>query len=590
MWVDGITMQTFSCDIETDGIEATKVWCIAVQDVYTEETKVWYPEQGWDINENGSFQDWLDSGEVDSIVFHNGIAFDVPVLEELHSICFNNVTVEDTLIMSQLDSPRREGGHSLANWGEYLGYHKGDHEDWSKLSTEMVEYCIRDTEITSKVYKILRQKGLSQDAKELEYAIKRQCTIQEKNGWLFDERGAIKILQQVNDDLRNAEEEVHKTFKPLPLWKSKTPVKNRFKKDFTRTKGYQAEVELQCHTNEEGDYGYWHYPELNLGSRQQVGRHPMHYGWKPEVFTETGRPKVDESTLKDVEIPEAKLIGRYLMLQKRQGQINSWLDALDETTGRIHSRVHTMGTVTHRMSSSNPNLQQVTASGKEYGSEMRALFTVPEDKVLVGADLSGLELRCLAHYMKDENYTKELLTGDIHTANQKSAGLDTRDKAKTFIYAFLYGAGDKKIGSIAGGGVEEGKKLKENFLNNTPSLKKLRERVAKASDKGYLKGLDGRVIRVRSQHASLNFLLQSAGAIISKRAWELFNNMAEYEGFKYKQLGVIHDEIQIECSPNDAEAIGYLIVDAMEMTTEYYKLNCPITGDFKIGRSWNDTH
>jgi len=269
MWVDGITMQTFSCDIETDGIEATKVWCIAVQDVYTEETKVWYPEQGWDINENGSFQDWLDSGEVDSIVFHNGIAFDVPVLEELHSICFNNVTVEDTLIMSQLDSPRREGGHSLANWGEYLGYHKGDHEDWSKLSTEMVEYCIRDTEITSKVYKILRQKGLSQDAKELEYAIKRQCTIQEKNGWLFDERGAIKILQQVNDDLRNAEEEVHKTFKPLPLWKSKTPVKNRFKKDFTRTKGYQAEVELQCHTNEEGDYGYWHYPELNLGSRNR---------------------------------------------------------------------------------------------------------------------------------------------------------------------------------------------------------------------------------------------------------------------------------------------------------------------------------
>ncbi len=454
----------------------------------------------------------------------------------------------------------------------------------------MVEYCIRDTEITSKVYKILRQKGLSQDAKELEYAIKRQCTVQEKNGWLFDERGAIEILQSINEDLRKSEEEVHKKFKPLPLWKSKTPVKNKFKNDNTRTKGYQAEVELECHHNEDGDYGYWHYPELNLGSRLQVGRHLIHYGWKPEVFTETGRPKVDESTLKDVEIPEAKLIGRYLMLQKRQGQVNSWLDALDEQTGRIHSRVHTMGTVTHRMSSSNPNLQQVTASGKEYGSEMRSLFIVPKDKVLVGADLSGLELRCLAHYMKDDKYTKSLLTGDIHTVNQKSAGLDTRDKAKTFIYAFLYGAGDKKIGSIAGGGVVEGKKLKENFLNNTPSLKKLRERVGKASDKGYLKALDGRHIRVRSQHASLNFLLQSAGAIISKRAWEIFHNMAEYEGFKYKQLGVIHDEIQIECSPDDAEALGYLIVDAMEMTTDYYKLNCPITGDFKIGRSWNDTH
>ena len=586
----GMTPPIFSCDIETDGLNPTKVWCIAVQNTYSESTKVWYPNEGWDINENGSFQDWLDSEEVSSLVFHNGIAFDIPVLQKLYNIDFSNVEVEDTLIMSQLDNPRREGGHSLAKWGEYLGYPKGEHEDWSKLSTEMVNYCLRDTEITTKVFKIMIQKQLSKDALQLEYEIKRHCTIQERNGWLFDEKSAIEILQKINEDLRKAEEEVHKKFKPLPVWKSKTPVKNRFKKDFTRTKGYQAEVELQCHTNDEGDYGYWHYPELNLGSRQQVGRHLMHYGWKPEVFTDTGKPKVDESTLKDVDIPEAKLISRYLMLQKRQGQVNSWLDALDKDTQRIHSRVHTMGTVTHRMSSSNPNLQQVTASGKEYGSEMRSLFTVPKDKVLVGADLSGLELRCLAHYMKDDKYTRELLTGDIHTANQKSAGLDTRDKAKTFIYAFLYGAGDEKIGSITGGTAKEGKILKENFLNNTPALKKLRERVSKASEKGYLKGLDGRKIRVRSPHASLNFLLQSAGAIISKRAWEIFHNMAEYEGFKYKQLGIIHDEIQIECSPEDAEAIGYLIVDAMTVTTEHYKLNCPMTGTFKVGRSWNDTH
>jgi DNA polymerase I-like protein with 3'-5' exonuclease and polymerase domains len=276
------------------------------------------------------------------------------------------------------------------------------------------------------------------------------------------------------------------------------------------------------------------------------------------------------------------------MLQKRQGQINSWLDEYNDDTGRIHARVHTMGTVTHRMSSSNPNLQQVTASGKEYGSEMRALFIVPEDKVLVGADLSGLELRCLAHYMKDDNYTKSLLTEDIHTVNQKSAGLKTRDESKRFIYAFLYGGGDFLIGKIVGGGIAEGKKVKEKFLDNTPSLKKLRESVLKASNKGYLKALDGRRVVVRSEHAALNFLLQSAGAIIAKRAWEIFHILAD--DFDYKQLGVIHDEIQIECSPDDAEAIGYLIVDAMECTTAYYKLNCPITGTFKIGRNWNETH
>ena len=581
-------MRTFSCDIETDGLNPSVVWCIALQDVHDNQIITFH---GDTLN---LFKPFIES-EAMTLVFHNGIAFDVPVLERLLGIVFddgnyNVIEIEDTLIMSQLDEPRREGGHSLANWGEIMGFEKGEYEDWSKFSDEMLEYCKRDAEVTAKLYRLMLQKGLSKDALQLEYATKEHCSLQERNGWKFDQRGAMDVLQQINEDLRKVEEEVHKKFVPLPVWKSKKAVKNKFKKDHTRTKGYQAEVDLQCHTNDKGDYGYYSYPEFNLGSRQQVGRHLVHYGWKPTVFTMTGKPKVDESTLKDVNIPEAKLIARYLMLQKRQGQVNSWLDEYNEDTGRIHARVHTMGTVTHRMSSSNPNLQQVTASGKEYGSEMRALFTVPEDKVLVGADLSGLELRCLAHYMKDDKYTKSLLTEDIHTVNQKSAGLETRDESKRFIYAFLYGAGDFLIGKIVGGGIKEGKEVKAKFLENTPALKKLRESVRRASNKGYLKALDGRRVLVRSEHASLNFLLQSAGAIISKRAWETFHNMAGYEGLEYKQLGVIHDEIQIECNPDDAEAIGYLIVDAMEFTTEYYKLNCPITGTFKIGRNWNDTH
>ena len=574
-------MRTFSCDIETDGLNPSVIWCIVLQDVHDNQIIAFH---GDSLN---LFKPYIES-EAMALVFHNGIDFDIPVLERLLGIDFTDIDIEDTLVMSQLDEPRREGGHSLSSWGEFMGFEKGEHEDWSKFSQEMLEYCKRDVQVTTKLYKLMMQKGLSKDAKQLEYATKKQCSLQERTGWMFDNHGAMILLQQINEDLRRAEEEVHKTFKPLPIWRSKQPVKNKFKKNNTRTKGYQAEVALQCHTNDEGDYGYWAYPELNLGSRQQVGRHLMHYGWKPEVFTATKLPKVDESTLKDVDIPEAKLIARYLMLQKRQGQVNSWLDEFNPDTGRIHARVHTMGTVTHRMSSSNPNLQQVTASGKEYGAEMRALFIVPEDKVLLGADLSGLELRCLAHYMKDDKYTKEIVSGDIHTANQKATGLDNRDKAKTFIYAFLYGAGDAKIGSIVGGTLKDGKKLKDNFLKNTPALKKLREVVSRASDKGYLKALDGRRVLVRSQHAALNFLLQSAGAIIAKRAWEIFHILAD--DFDYKQLGVIHDEIQLECRPEEAEALGYLIIDAMEATTEYYKLNCPITGTYKIGRNWNETH
>ena len=574
--------RTFSCDIETDGLNPSVVWCIAVQNTYDNQIIAFHGDS------LGLFKLWLAS-EVDTLVFHNGIDFDIPVLEKLLGINFSGVTIQDTLIMSQLDEPRRDGGHSLANWGEIMGFEKDEHKDWSKFSQEMLEYCKRDVEVTTKLYKLMLQKGLSEDALQLEYTTKKHCSLQEKTGWKFDQRGAMDILRQVNEDLRKAEEEVHKKFVPLPVWKSKQKVKKRFKIDHTRTKGYQAEVDLQCYTNDKDDYGYWSYPEFNLGSRQQVGRHLVHYGWKPTVFTGTGRPKVDESTLKDVDIPEAKLIARYLMLQKRQGQVNSWLDEYNDDTGRIHARVHTMGTVTHRMSSSNPNLQQVTARGKEYGSEMRALFIVPEGKVLVGADLSGLELRCLAHYMKDDNYTQALLTEDIHTVNQKSAGLETRDESKRFIYAFLYGAGDFLIGKIVGGGIKEGKEVKAKFLDNTPSLKKLRESVQRASNKGYLKALDGRRVLVRSEHASLNFLLQSAGSIIAKRSWVIFHELAKE--FNYKQLGVIHDEIQIECNNlEEADSIGKLLVKAMEKTTDYYKLNCPITGEYKLGKNWNETH
>ena len=574
-------MRTFSCDIETDGLNPSVVWCIAVQDIHSGQV-ITFSETTL-----GLFKPWLAS-EVDCLVFHNGISFDVPVLERLLGIVFDSIQIEDTLVLSQLDEPRKDGGHSLASWCERLGFDKGDHSDWSEFSKEMLDYCIIDVKITTKLYRHMLLKELSQDAKELEYATKKHCSVQEKTGWLFDLQGAIELLQNINEDLRDVEEQVHKTFIPLPLWKSKKAVTNRWKKTGGRTVAYQSEVDLECHTNDDGDYGYWTYPELNLGSRQQVGRHLVHYGWKPTVFTETGKPKVDESTLKDVDIPEAKMIAHYLMLQKRQGQVSSWIDEYNYKTKRIHCRVHTIGTVTHRMSSSNPNLQQVTASNKEYGREMRELFIVPSDKVLVGADLSGLELRCLAHYMKDSNYTEEILSGDIHTANQKAAGLKTRDESKRFIYAYLYGCGDLLMGKICGGDRELGKKIKGDFLSNTPALATLRKKIEHASKRGWIKALDGRKVYVRSPHSALNFLLQSAGAIIAKRAWEIFHVLAD--DYDYKQLGVIHDEIQIECDPMDSATLGQLIVDAMECTTEYYKLNCPITGEYKIGKSWSDTH
>ncbi len=572
---------TFSCDIETDGLDPTIIWCIVAQDVDTKEVTTFKP------NEVSNFNGWLGEGK--TLVFHNGIGYDVPVMEKLLGTDFSNTQIEDTMIMSQLTDPRREGGHSLASWGERLKFEKGDYTDWTHYTEEMLDYCVRDVEVTTKLYKHLANEVSShgREALELEYATKVHCSAQEKYGWYYDRRKALELLYDINEELRKAEDKVHSVFEPLPVWKKAAKLKSKFKADGTRTLAYTKQVKHQCHTNDDGEYGYFAYPPLNLGSRQQVAHHLMHYGWKPTVFTDGGRPKVDESTLDGVEIPEAQLIGRYLMLQKRKSQLIRWNKEFNEDTHSIHARVHTIGAVTNRMSSTNPNLQQVTASNKEFGSRMRGLFIARPGKVLVGVDLSGLELRCLAHYMNDSDYTNTILTGDIHTKNQESAGLGTRGEAKTFIYAYLYGGGDDLIGKIVGGGKAEGRKIKEAFLSNTPALAKLRKQIEIASNKGWIKAIDGRHIKTRSSHSALNFLLQSAGAIIAKRAWVIFHEKCT---LPYNQLGVIHDEIQIECASEHAKAIGEQVVEAMRETTQYYNLRCPMDGEYSIGGSWNDTH
>tara|TARA_R110002072_G_scaffold686_1_gene5133 strand:- start:11 stop:604 length:594 start_codon:yes stop_codon:yes gene_type:complete len=196
----------------------------------------------------------------------------------------------------------------------------------------------------------------------------------------------------------------------------------------------------------------------------------------------------------------------------------------------------------------------------------------------------------LAHYMNDEDYTNEILNGDIHTANQINAGIGTRDEAKTFIYAFLYGAGDAKIGSIVGGNAETGRRLKEEFLRNTPALAELRERVGSGATRGYLRGLDGRRVIVRSEHSALNTLLQSAGAIVMKKALCLLDHYATLHKLDYHFIGNIHDEIQSEVRQEMAQQFGHLATACMEAAGNHFNLRCPLAGEFKVGDNWANTH
>jgi DNA polymerase I-like protein with 3'-5' exonuclease and polymerase domains len=259
--------------------------------------------------------------------------------------------------------------------------------------------------------------------------------------------------------------------------------------------------------------------------------------------------------------------------------------------GRVHGKVITNGAVTGRMTHHSPNMAQVPNSGAIYGPECRNLWTVEKGCKLVGIDASGLELRMLAHYMNDNEYTNEVISGDIHTANQKAAGLETRNQAKTFIYAFLYGAGAAKIGKIVGGSSKEGQKLINNFLRNTPKLERLRERVSEAFTKrGVLLGLDGRKLLVRSEHSALNTLLQGAGAIAMKKALVLLHKDLTNRKIPFKLVANVHDEWQVEVPKQYADEVGQSGVRAIQNAGLEFKMNCPLTGEYKIGDTWKETH
>jgi len=242
--------------------------------------------------------------------------------------------------------------------------------------------------------------------------------------------------------------------------------------------------------------------------------------------------------------------------------------------------------MTHR----SPNTAQIPSVRQPYGKECRACWTVDEGNVLLGIDASGLEIRMLAHYMNDEDYTNEILNGDIHTANQKLARLESRDKAKTFIYALMYGAGDEKLGSVVGGNKGDGSRARQLFFDNKPSFKSLRDRVTRASAKGHLKGIDGRKLFIRNAHAALNTLLQGAGAIIMKKALVIFDSKLREAGLEHKFVANIHDEWQLEVPKEHSKTIGDIGVSSIIEAGEVFKLRCPLDGEYDTGGNWSETH
>ena len=575
-------MSTYTLDIETDSLNPSVIWCVVIRKLNTGQVKVITSKEAMH-----SFN------EDDVIVTHNGVDYDIPILNKLWDTDIKIDQVCDTLIMSRLFNPNRENGHSLRAWGRRLAFDKIEFDNFGGLSDKMIEYCQKDVELTEKVYLHLLQEGrmFSDKSIRLEHNIAHIIHLQSKHGFYLDAIKADKLYKETYEKAKQIEQELQQEFQPVPKFlREVTP---RIKKDGTLSLVGLKDIEDADNTVA-GTFSLFKFQPFNLASPKQIIARLDRCGWSPTVFTPKGSPKICEQnleTISDNAPASAKKLAEWKMLESRWKTVESWLEACG-ADNRVHGKVLTMGAVTGRMTHTEPNMANVVSSDKPYGKECRECFTVEDadNYSIVGMDAKGLELRMLAHYMNDEDYINIVLHGDPHTANQQAAGLETRAQSKTFIYAFLYGAGAEKLGSVVGGTARDGSRLRSEFLHNMPSLNRLVTRVRGVASKGNVKGLDGRRIMIRHEHAALNTLLQGAGAIACKQWSICMHEYIQRNKLDARLVNTIHDELQYEVHNDDVEAMLIGADKTMQEAGKLLGVRLTLNADAKVGKTWADTH
>jgi len=578
-------------------------------------------------------------------IAHNEVGFDAPVLKRFGmDLKARGHILFDTKVVCSVVDPEYSGTHSLKDWGVRVNAPKDDYQErceaagidpWAEYTEEMGTYCDQDVDTLRKIDRYLHHKYLSthdwSTSLLLEHDIAAIMARQAYVGVRFDLDAANKLVQQLTDYI--AERTTYCAGFIKPKCVQGEPVAKAFKKNGApsavawKALGLEpgekdANVLIDC-----GDWGMSHsvngvtiggefdrvsFSEYDLDSRHQVIQLLMLHGWTPTEWTEKGNPKFTEDSITAQLGGIGKALAERFVAITRLGQVRGWLSKVRED-GRIEARAFANATPTGRMRHSV--VVNVPRPGTMWGKEMRALFCVPEGKVQVGCDAAGLELRMLAHYMGDEEYTRQILSGDIHWFNVQLMGLVPkgtkrikegpgheqhdafRNVAKTFIYALIYGAGDAKIGSVVAGlpgfsGTEaDGALLRQRFFTGLPKYGKLMERIEQGIKKKWLMGLDGRKLYVRHNHAGLNTLMQSAGSILVKAATSYTHKKLRRLGIPFEQIIHMHDEAQFETTTEaNAKIIGETFDEAMRWAEKRFKVRCPLAGDYKMGRNWMECH
>ena len=668
--------RTVIFDIEANSLYPSIIWCLVALDINTGEVFKFRPNSPF-----GGHHEWKDEflefyEEVETWIGHNILGYDVFHVNRLLGTNIKVKNCIDTLVLSRLFRPvspfkekrktvadDRIGGHSLDAWGQRLGFPKIVFNAWDKFTEEMLEYCVGDVKLNHEVYKalLIEQEGFSEMSIRLEHMVAWLLARQERNGFYLDQEACRHLLDEATRHLDEMLEKLHEIFPPVPKLVREYDV--RYTKDGSMgavskriLKEYEECPHRVCEVVEEGKkYNLYVLEEFNPNSSKQKAERLLAIGWEPRKFTPKGNPATDKDSLSDAidellnenpDMPQLQYLKDYGIVADRQQKANKWLE-LVEKDGRVHGKINPIGAGTHRCSHFDDNMANIASvnldseghplkglEGK-FGYESRACWAAStSDNVIVGADASGIQLRALAHYMNDPDYTRKLLEDDIHVVNQQAAGIDDRPTAKTFIYAWLLGAGDEKTGTIvkvdqseyedlfsfAEGrqiwgkemltytieGVKKkgrkatrkliatiikGFKVKEQFLDRTPALKRLKTKdIPEATKQGYLIGLDGRKLWIPNEHLAMSMYLQGFEAVIMKTAMVFYHQELEKQGVEFKQVAYVHDEFQIECHKDDADVVGQAVVDAIKKAGEFYNTNCPLDGEYKVGKNWAMTH
>ena len=597
-------------DIETNGLPRqglSCIHCIVTKNIDTGEVLRY--------NDSGTHESVTTGvnmlAEAKLLIGHNIVGFDVPVIQSIYPFFEPEARLYDTLILSRMFFPdilaidyrkrpigmpmKAYGRHSLEAWGYRIGDYKGEFgktTDWSDWSQEMEDYCEQDVHVCESLFKDMfvnkkNKEGknrlvLFNDAIKLEHDLAHIMAKQETSGWPFNVDKAQKLESALRTEMDKLADHMRETF-PYVDGGIMTPKRNN------KTKGYFEGA------------SFTKLKEFNPTSRQHIAfAFATWRDWKPEQFTDTGAPKIDEGVLQSIDTEEATTFARILELQKALGQLsdgaNAWLKMVTNE-GRIHHTCQ-LATNTGRNAHSRPNLGQTSSDPR-----CRELFGPGSGMRQVAADASGLELRMLGHYLAEFDggaFADVVVNGDIHQQNADRVGC-TRKEVKTLTYAFIYGASDRKIGTSLDKSLNEteakalGKEIRAKFLKAIPGLDGLLKSVDESARADVLVGLDGRPIKLQGKkHAALNYLLQSAGAIVCKRwnviLFEWFQSQKLHWDIDYQWLGWIHDEIQLAVQPHLINDTKFALEWSIVQAGEYYDLKVPLAGEAKDGETWADCH